>query len=407
MRSVLVERMISYAKETINEDKYEIVGSELRNRRIKYNLTLDALADGICSLSYLCKIETNKIEPNAFYLKEICKRLSLTDTQVDVLLDLRNIIEKCIEAFINKKYELIDEYYLKCSCFDNYRANLVNLIYHLVNHNIVEANKIYLDLIQIAETMREFDFIVLSLFSSILHYYNYKFHEALEILNSLSKYKLSKNLSFLRKYYLFKASYGANMSDTILYYNDLVSHIVKEGKLQYIDELKYNICLYYLKNNCDYSFNNEIINVSDETYFNSLKIIYDFKNKNISNIINFNSDKITLFAKLIRLYIVDLDKFKLELESHALDYYRYDFDYNLLDFFNSANDPNFTKYLFNVLIPRVGISDDDFIKRFILSEVIKMPQVQGKNKVILKTVLMLFRFNDADSYFSELNSEEE
>ena len=87
----------------LKKDKYEIVGVEIRNRRIKLMLTLDSLADGICSLSYLCKIETNKIDPNETILRELCHRLELSNEQVDKLLNLRDVLKECIEAFLNQK----------------------------------------------------------------------------------------------------------------------------------------------------------------------------------------------------------------------------------------------------------------------------------------------------------------
>lgn len=404
MRSVLIERMKDYTKNTINEDKYEIVGAEIKNRRIKMCLTLDALADGICSLSYLCKIENNKIEPNVFYLRELCNRLELSDKQVDVLLDLRNILEECIDAYANKDYDIIDSYYEKCVCFNNYRADLLKLIYNLVHHNIIEANKIYLDLIQIAGTMREFDFVSFSIFSSILHYYNFRFYESLELLNPLNKYRLSRNLEFLRFHYTFLASFGANKADTLLHYNNLIDFIFKEGFLDYLNELRYNICLYYLKNGCDTSFSNELTNIEDEKYYNTLIILNDFKNKNISNILNLRTDNISDYARMLKLYINDFDSFKKEIEERTIDYYQYDYDYNLLDFLRASADSNFSKYLFDVLIPRVTVSDDEFIKNYIISEVIKMPLASGKNRIILKTVLMLYRFNEGDSYFYEFNN---
>ena len=59
----------------IQKDTYFIVGTEIRARRYRLSMTLEALADGICSLSYLCKIENCKIEPNREFLREfVCRQ---------------------------------------------------------------------------------------------------------------------------------------------------------------------------------------------------------------------------------------------------------------------------------------------------------------------------------------------
>ena len=90
------------------KDTYIIVGSEIRARRIRLNLTLEALADGICSLSYLCKIETSKIEPNIAFLRELCERLELSTTQLDTLLNLREVLIECVNAYLFNDIETID-----------------------------------------------------------------------------------------------------------------------------------------------------------------------------------------------------------------------------------------------------------------------------------------------------------
>ena len=61
------------------EDTYAVIGVELRNRRIALSRTLNGVAFKTCSVSYLSKIENNKIHPNKAYVREICNKLDLSN----------------------------------------------------------------------------------------------------------------------------------------------------------------------------------------------------------------------------------------------------------------------------------------------------------------------------------------
>ena len=57
MRSKVTERINErLVNDRVSLDIYYIVGTEIRARRYRLGMTLEALADGICSLSYLCKV---------------------------------------------------------------------------------------------------------------------------------------------------------------------------------------------------------------------------------------------------------------------------------------------------------------------------------------------------------------
>ncbi len=250
----------------ISEDTYFIVGAEIRSRRYRLEMTLEALADGVCSLSYLCKIENSKIQPNREFLKELCERLELSSEQVDTLLSLRDALIKCVNGFLNNKGNSIDYYFEKGKDFDNYRYSIIKFIYYIFHHDMIGANKEYLDLIQIAQTMREFDFIIFSLFSAILHYYNFRFNEAIQILEDLDKFDLDSNLETLRSIYLFKASFGANKQDTIVHYSNTKVMLIDRGSYELLDEMRYILCIYYVKNDNYYLLSKEIDSIRNDKY---------------------------------------------------------------------------------------------------------------------------------------------
>ena len=73
-------------------DVNAVVGVEIKNRRIALQRTLLSVSYKICSISYLCKLENNRILGNTLYVREICDRVDLTKDKIDVLLNLKKIL---------------------------------------------------------------------------------------------------------------------------------------------------------------------------------------------------------------------------------------------------------------------------------------------------------------------------
>ena len=406
MRSKVTERMNErLINDRVSLDIYYIVGTEIRARRYRLGMTLEALADGVCSLSHLCKVENCKIQPNRAFLAELCNRLELTMDQVDTLLDLRDALVLCISDFLQGSSEHIDLYFEKGKDFDNYRYTIIKLIYFLFHHDLPNANKVYLDLIQISQTMREFDFVIFSLFSAYLHYYNFRFNEALEILENLNKFSLDDNVEALKYICHFKASFGANKQDTPIHYLNAKNLLVDRGPLYLLDEMRYIICLYYIKNENYYLAAKEMNGLRNDVYRNSLELIKCFKDKNVSKILNFKDESLTKFALMLKLYVVDFDKFLEELEAYENEYYIYDFDYNYLDILGSKNKEKYATHLFNEIIPRVCNSDDNFIKHIVLKEVAYLPAA-NKHRNMVRAYFLMFGY-DKEPYEFDLDGEEE
>ena len=384
-----------------DKDTYYIVGSEIRARRMRLEMTLEALADGICSLSYLCKIENSKIEPNKAFLNELCERLELSTTQVNTLLSLREALERCNVDFLNNRCDYIDDYFEKGRDLDNYRYSIIRFIYFIYHKNLPVANKIYLDLLQISQTMREFDFVVFSIFSAYLQYYNFRFNEAIEILECLDKFKLDDTLEALKTICLFKASYAANKADAPIHYLKAKGILFDIGLYELIDEMRYIVCLYYIKNNNYYFLGKEIDSIRNFLFKNSLRLIKDFKDKNVSKIMDYSENDLSDFAKMLKYYVTDYDKFKADLSLYENDYYSYDYDYNYLLILASKLEERYPTILFNEIIPRVCNSDDTYIKYFVLREVANLGS-GNKNRSLIRAYFLLF---SCDNSFSEFDME--
>ena len=87
------------------DEEVSVLGTELRNRRLSVSRTLNAVAYKICSVSYLSKLEHNKINPNLAYINEISKKLSLSDEAVEVLMKSKSLLLEVVEAYLDGDME--------------------------------------------------------------------------------------------------------------------------------------------------------------------------------------------------------------------------------------------------------------------------------------------------------------
>ena len=53
------------------KNDYADIGSFIKKKRKEMQVTQDEISNGICSVSYLSKIENNQIVPNDYYVREI------------------------------------------------------------------------------------------------------------------------------------------------------------------------------------------------------------------------------------------------------------------------------------------------------------------------------------------------
>ena len=80
-------------KRRFEEDKvtYETIGAEIKRHRLALSLTLQSVSSTGCSPSYICKIERNQVKPSSKYLKEICKKVNISEDKIDYLLNSKDI----------------------------------------------------------------------------------------------------------------------------------------------------------------------------------------------------------------------------------------------------------------------------------------------------------------------------
>ena len=140
-------QVVEYNIQNLSKETVKIIGAELKRRRINQSQTLVNMS-GICSVSYISKIENGKIIPKYSVLKELCEEQGITSEELDTLLNVDKLIEQTVEALFWNDRNKIGEIYSKVYTFDNYKVSFIKIIYEMMyyHYNIVEGllNSIYI-----------------------------------------------------------------------------------------------------------------------------------------------------------------------------------------------------------------------------------------------------------------------
>ncbi len=112
-----------------------LIGEVIKRRRLEQRLTQEALSKGLCSISYLSKLENNKAKPDVYVVEEVSKRVGIPVYDLkysDIgLLD----IHKALNAFFYGDIAKID-HMLDCdqSLVHPTIVQIVTLIRNVAHH---------------------------------------------------------------------------------------------------------------------------------------------------------------------------------------------------------------------------------------------------------------------------------
>ncbi len=256
--------LINYVKnlKKSNAMHLNVFSAILKRERLQQNLTLEEVSSGICSVSYLSKLENNQIEPKDDYLKFLFDRLSIDYNQARDN-DYERILLEMIKAYFLENYDKIHDLVKKIdfSMFDC-NASLCKVVYDFTISDFDDAKKLLNEVDDVknclsVESGEVFVYLLSEYsvltndYSSSLEYLastnNYYFKDRIIrdlILENycITTYHITKNYKFIKLYESlapdFKIAYPSNRSSkiNILYktllglddgssYNDLISVI--------------------------------------------------------------------------------------------------------------------------------------------------------------------------------------
>lgn len=166
---------------------YSLHSATLKNERLKANLTLNEITEGICSKSYLSKIENNLLAPDKFVMKKLFERVNIN---YDKLLKLNKIgnLNEIVNFYLFSQTTKIEEVYQQLN--NEYfiiRESLIKLIYYLANDRLVEFSKEVTYVDEVKSSLSDYELLVL-MFTMIEFYIKtFQFINAKKYLDIIDK----------------------------------------------------------------------------------------------------------------------------------------------------------------------------------------------------------------------------
>ncbi len=382
VRNIIKNELI--ARHAKKEDSFHIVGTEIKDRRLTLSRTLSAISNNICSISYLCKIENNKIIPNKFYLKEICKKLHMQEDKVDALMGLKLTLDDVVKAYLRKDPLFIENAFIKGMGLINYRYKIIEFIYFISIKSLYKANIKANELMRLVSTMLDRDLVIFALFFGVLSFYNQDFLDAIENLNALDKMKIHSEVQLIQIKYKFYSYYMLNSPCCLFIYNDLVQCLFTNGYLNEIDEIRYIMGLYLLRGKYFLEYKKVFRLIRSISYRNSLCLLAKIM---ISPYLRIKEE----WIKNVEPYFYYLGLIRIHPEQAAIEIqklndlsFKIDFNLLYLQYYLLPNEVEKYSFICDIALPSIEKTQDGYAKDYFLNELAKLSLIVNKYKFFVE-----------------------
>lgn len=172
---------------------FQEIGTFIKKRRKDLNLTQDIISNGICSVSYLSKIENGQISPNELFVKEIMSKLDIEEDFVNKNLEDKSYLNKIIKNFFYQDSSSIENLYDEIKHIDD------NLIINICKFgcSVYKFTKINSDYVVSLESlvmnMSNLELKTYLLFSTLYFISHDDYKTALELLLMCLEIKVSND----------------------------------------------------------------------------------------------------------------------------------------------------------------------------------------------------------------------
>lgn len=189
----LKNRLYKRSEQNDNKSDYKDIGNFIKKRRKELKITQDEVTEGICSISYLSKIENNQIVPNNYYVREIMEKLDVDEVVYTNSLREKEYLQRLLNAYYYMNDEEIKNMYEEIKNIEhNYLINLCKLGY-TVYFNLTDDNQYVMMLEHLINNMDDFEVGLYLYFAATYFVYNEKYRVAMELIQLSKELRIHSN----------------------------------------------------------------------------------------------------------------------------------------------------------------------------------------------------------------------
>ncbi len=240
-RNSYIKMVQELHRSTVTPVDQSLVGSLIKRTRIANGQTQYDVAKGICSVSYLSKIENGQYGKDNLFVQEILQKMDVSITPMaDV--DFPKLQRQAIQAFVNQKYDVIQGIRARFGKPMHPSEWIIELIWRVSQKESVEQAVDYLD-----QNRRVLNPLELSIFLTLYVYEavnDFRLRDAEQMMDLLDELpEIVPAIGILIKwvwgrYYIFNGDYSAALLHLNLLLSDYSSVIS--------DRLRLDVHYHYL-----------------------------------------------------------------------------------------------------------------------------------------------------------------
>ena len=195
MKSKL-EKEIVRRNEIVHQFYEGSVGEIIRRARILKNITQESVARGICSNTYISKLENNQISPNRDNLFLIMERVDVPFEVIELPKQMVLDLHTCLKAFIRNDKDTYYGIVQELAKYDfGIIVEIIRFGYAILQGEKAEAARLYKELFHYFNSMDNYAFSVFLLYAIDYHHLIGDYQEARYILEIAQEfYQLGKTM---------------------------------------------------------------------------------------------------------------------------------------------------------------------------------------------------------------------
>jgi transcriptional regulator with XRE-family HTH domain len=303
------------SKRRKDEKIYEIkpIGSAIKFRRKELKMTLEEGAQGICSISYLSKLENNLIEPNIDFVDQLIKRFDINENsyvEFDHYIDDLNLL---LSLKLGQKKPHID-FTKSYTERKDYQSLLIQMCYYSLIEEDVEVIKAYSDLKTFIPNLNHFEYSLMLLSLSDVFIRNDKFQDAYELLlfEPISNDNIENISILMRRNRLICAFYTNKISEIIGNYQNYLDILYQSQNYHLIHEIskKYTFYMAYYQSPEHIMKKLNYLNSFSDSDKNALLVKTYYFNHQYEKIVELMSNDSLDNKESLMFYLMSLDILK-------------------------------------------------------------------------------------------------
>lgn len=204
-----LQHVLQKRKEEMYQYYYKGIGSSIRKRRLEMRMTQEILAKGICSNTYISKIENNAIVVKRENLSLIMERMNLPLSAIGFPEEMVDILERSFRLFCQKDIHGYEQLIADIAKYEfGILIQVARLGYYVLIGDSDAARPIYDELFRYLNALEEYGLVIFILYACWYNILVFDYETARNIIELIESSLYLSDDIFAMFHYLEYVIYG-------------------------------------------------------------------------------------------------------------------------------------------------------------------------------------------------------